>query len=136
MLHCFLGNFSPYILKSNDNNDIYSPTLCQAHVLSSYSMPFAQLTSTIIIYVPIQLLANMSEGVDNVMDITFDWITRTLYFATSNATQILMIWGLPLDNPLLEPVCTVDVILNDSKIFMTVSPFTGYASGLCTVALI
>ena len=99
-------------------------------------MPYPWLTSTLIICVPIQLLANMSEGIDNVMEITFDWITRTLYFATSNATQNLMIWSLPLDNPLFEPVCTVDITLNDSKIFMTVSPFTGYANGLCTVTLI
>ena len=69
----------------------------------------------------------MPQGVDDVVSITYDWITRVLYFATSNETQTLTIWSLPLDNPLFELVHAEDVVSNGSNVFMTVAPFTGYA---------
>ena len=69
----------------------------------------------------------MPQGVGDVMSIAYDWITRVLYFATSNETQMITIWSLPLDNPLFEPVHAGDIVSNDSNIFMTIAPFTGYA---------
>ena len=72
----------------------------------------------------------MPQGVDDVISVTYDWITRVLYFATSDETQTLNIWSLPLDNPLFQSVYTGDVISSDSNVFMTVAPFTGYANGL------
>ena len=72
----------------------------------------------------------MPQGVDDVISVTYDWITRVLYFATSDETQTLNIWSLPLDNPLFQSVYTGDVISSDSNVFMTVAPFTGYANDL------
>ena len=87
----------------------------------------------------IQLLANMSQGVDDVMSIAYDWITRVLYFATSDEFQTLTIWSLPLDNPLFQSINTRIDLSNDSYIFMTIAPFTGYANNLihqCKLLLI
>lgn len=76
----------------------------------------------------IQVLANMLQGVDDVMSIAYDWITRVLYFATSDEFQTLTILSLPLDNPLFQSIDTGIVLSNDSNIFMTIAPFTGYAT--------
>ena len=76
----------------------------------------------------VQVLANMSQGVDDVMSVTYDWITRVLYFATSNEFQTLTILNLPLDNPLFQSINTGIDLSNDSNVFMTIAPFTGYAN--------
>ena len=68
---------------------------------------------------------------DDVLSITYDWITRVLYFAMRSENQTLNILSLPLDNPMLESVYTGDTILsNNSDVIMTVAPFIGYANSL------
>ena len=67
----------------------------------------------------------MLQGVDNVLGIAYDWVTRMLYFATSDEDQMLTIWSFSLDNPLFEPVYTGVALSTDSNIFMTIAPFTG-----------
>lgn len=77
----------------------------------------------------------MPQGVDDVISIVYDWITRVLYFVMSDSSQILSLWSLPLDNPVFESVYTEVVFSNDSNIFMTIAPFTGYADDLCILPL-
>ena len=75
-----------------------------------------------------QVLANLSQGMDDVMSVAYDWITRVLYFATSDEFQTLTILSLPLDNPLFQSIDTGIDLSNDSNVFMTIAPFTGYAN--------
>lgn len=70
----------------------------------------------------------MSQGVDDVMSIAYDWVARVLYFVVTDENQMLNIWSLPLDNPLFEVVYSGLVLSNDSNIFMTIAPFTRYSN--------
>ena len=78
----------------------------------------------------------MSQGMDDIRSITYDWIARVLYFAMSDANQTLNIWSLPVDNPLFQFVHNATVLSsNDSGITMTTVPFTKYANSLHVLIL-
>ncbi|XP_065906520.1 proto-oncogene tyrosine-protein kinase ROS-like isoform X3 [Dysidea avara] len=79
------------------------------------------------------LLSDMAKSLGDVIDVTYDWITRVLYISvatlmveTDNSSRTLNFWRLPIDNPVFEPVYTSGVLFNDSVISMTVVPFRGY----------
>ena len=63
-------------------------------------------------------------GEDNVVDITFNWVTRLLYLVV-NDNGTFSIWSLPIDNPVFDVVYTVGSLSNDSVVSITIAPFTG-----------
>ena len=95
----------------------------------------------------------MSQSHGDILEITYDWITRVLYLAVStvmvestNNTRFLTIWSLPVDNPVFRmiPMDKRNVLSDDTKIVMTIAPRIGYiyiyiyilCVSLCTRVLI
>ena len=82
----------------------------------------------------------MPQSYGDILDITYDWITRVLYLSvsmvmieTSNSDRYLTIWSLPVDNPVFKIVYSSNVLFNDSKIVTTVAPRIGYVVCVCVV---
>jgi len=63
-----------------------------------------------------------AEG--SVVDITYDWFTRVLYLAV-NDSGALSILRLPIDNPVVDDMYTVGMLVNGSVVSIAVAPFTG-----------
>ena len=84
----------------------------------------------------LQELAGMSQSHGDILEMTYDWITRVLYLSVSmvmventnsNSSRFLTIWSLPVDNPVFRMIYKGNNTLSDdTKIVMTISPRTGY----------
>ena len=74
----------------------------------------------------------MSESAGDIVDITYNWVTRVLYISVAtlmveanNNSRALNFWRLPIDNPAFELVRPTIVLHNDSVISTTIAPFRG-----------
>ena len=74
----------------------------------------------------------MPQSYSDIVEMTYDWITRVLYLTasmvmveSSDTSGILTIWSLPLDNPVFEMVYKGDVLSTDTKVVMTIAPRIG-----------
>ena len=74
----------------------------------------------------------MPESLGDVLDVTYNWVTRvlivsvaTLMVETDKTSRILNFWILPIDNPEFNAVYSTVVLSNNSVISTTVVPFRG-----------
>ena len=84
----------------------------------------------------LQELAGMSQSHGDILEMTYNWITRVLYLSVSmviventnsNSSRFFTIWSLPVDNPVFRMIYTGNNTLSDdTKIVMTISPRIGY----------
>ena len=83
-----------------------------------------------------QALSGISESLGDILDVTYNWVTRVLYVSVAtimeereSSSRILKFWRLPIDNPVFDLVYTSKMLSNDSVISTAVAPFAGY---VCT----
>ena len=74
----------------------------------------------------------MPESLGDVLDVTYNWVTRvlvvsvaTLMVETDNTSRILNFWILPIDNPEFNAVYSTVVLSDNTVISTTIAPFTG-----------
>ena len=80
----------------------------------------------------------MSQSHGDILEMTYDWITRVLYLSVStvmvestNNSRFLTIWSLPVDNPVFRMIHGGNVLSDDTKIVMTIAPRIGYVVCVC-----
>ena len=83
----------------------------------------------------------MSQSHGDILEMTYDWITRVLYLSVStvmvestNNSRFLTIWSLPVDNPVFRMIHRGNVLSDDTKIVMTIAPRIGYVVCVCACA--